>query len=135
MRERRGQRKLPLSIINEPGWVVDGTAVHLGVRVLDTLGGGRCSIAAPYRALGTITTAAADQYNIDLCNLERDALAQYAVCNYSPARWVADVPWRFRFPESLPMHSSYEQMLLDVVHGGSTAWLPPSYLVHSQRQT
>jgi len=121
-----GYRPLPLSIANEPGWIVDGTAIHARVRVLDTLGGGRCSIAAPLRARGLITTAAADDYNIDAVAVARAELAVYAECNYSPQRWVDDVPWRFRTAESSPTASSYEQMRKEVVHGDSTTCLSPS---------
>ena len=126
MRPKAGYRPLPLSIANEPGWIVDGTAIHTHVRVLDSLGGGRCSIAAPLRARGLITTAAADDHNIDAVAVARAELAVYAECNYSPQRWVDDVPWRLRTAESSPTASSYEQMRQEVVSGGATTCLSPS---------
>ena len=133
-------RPLPLHIASDPAWLVDGSAVHAHVRVLDMLSGGRNAVASPCRSLNKIKCAFNDQHNRDLLDIERDTLSEHAKNKYTLQRWLDEVPWRFRSTESTlgtkptaskkatPAFPSYEAMQKQVVRGTAETPLSPSYL-------
>ena len=99
------------------------------VNILETLGGGRCPVAAPCLALGKIKNADATKHNRDIIDAERRRLADHITANYTEERWVNDVPWNLRLREYDENTTSYAQLQDRLVHGTPTTWLSPGYLV------